>query len=105
MAAMLGRRRIRDLGPLGWLALGIALVVAGLGVAGLIGWRFPVEASRPSRLILILIGGVLLVWGARRVVREARDPGLADKTSPARLLLLISLAMACMTLSQLLGPR
>jgi hypothetical protein len=61
---MLRRRRIRDMGPLGWLALGVALVVAVMAIAGLVGWRLPVEASRPSRLILTLIGGVLLVWSS-----------------------------------------
>jgi threonine/homoserine/homoserine lactone efflux protein len=102
---MLRRRRIRDLGPLGWLALGVALVVAVMAIAGLAGWRLPVEASRPSWLILTLIGGVLLVWAVQRVVREARGPGPADRASPAKFLLLISLSMACMLLSQLLGPR
>jgi hypothetical protein len=48
---------------------------------------------------------VLLVWAVQRVVREARGPGPADRASPAKFLLLISLSMACMLLSQLLGPR
>ena len=75
------------------------------GGGQLAGWRLPVEASRPSRLTLTLIGVVPLAWVIQRTVGEARGPGPADEGSPAKHLLLLSLSMASVILSLLLGPR
>jgi hypothetical protein len=102
---LLGRRRLRDLGPLDWLALAVAVLAMVMGTVALFGWRPSFEASRPSRLILLLIGTVLLVWGMQRMIREARNPGLAGDASPARNMLLVSLSVTCGMLSSLLGPR
>ena len=60
---LLGRRRLRDLGPLDWLALAVAVLAVGMGTMALFGWRPSFEASRSSRLILPLLGTVLLVRG------------------------------------------
>jgi uncharacterized membrane protein YfcA len=102
---LLGRRRLRDLGPLDWLTLAIGVLAVGMNTGALFGWRLLVEASRPSRLILLLIGAVLLVWGIQGMRREARNPGPADEASTAKQMLLVSLSMTCGALSLLLGPR
>jgi hypothetical protein len=58
-----GWGQLRGRGP-GALAV---LLLAGSGlVAALAGYRLPVVASRPSRLILALLGGVLLAGGIQR---------------------------------------
>jgi hypothetical protein len=102
---LLGRRHLRDLGPLDWLALAVAVLAMAMNTVALFGWRPSFEASRWSRLILLLIGTVLLVWGIQRMPREARNPGLAGETSTARNMLLVSLSLTCRALSLLLGPR
>jgi arginine exporter protein ArgO len=102
---MLGRRRIRDVGPVGWLALAAAISGIGLAFAVLAGWRTPVEASRPSRFILQAIGLVLLVWAMQRTVRRARHPEAQPRAAQDANLLLVMLSMACGMLSLLLGPR
>jgi uncharacterized membrane protein YhaH (DUF805 family) len=102
---LLGRRRLRDLGPLHWLALAVGVLAVGMNLVALFGWRLSFEASRPSRLILLLIGAVLLVWGIQRMRREARNPGSADQNAQAKQMLLLSLSMTCGALSLLLGPR
>ena len=102
---LLGRRRLRDLGPLDWLTLAVGVLAVGMGTAALFGWRPSFEASRASRLILLLIGTVLLVWGMQRMIDEARNPGQTRKASPARNMLLVSLSVTCGMLSVLLGPR
>ncbi len=102
---MLGRRRIRDLSPVGWLALAAAIIGIGLALAAAAGWRAPVEASRPSRLILQAIGLVLLVWAMQRMVRGARHPEAQPRVAQDANLLLVVLLVACGMLSLLLGPR
>jgi uncharacterized membrane protein YhaH (DUF805 family) len=102
---LLGRRRLRDLGPLDWLALAIGVLAVGMNLVALFGWRAPVEASRTSRLLLLLIGAVLLVWGMQRMIRESRRLGPADQGAPAKQMLLLSLSMTCGALSVLLGSR
>jgi threonine/homoserine/homoserine lactone efflux protein len=102
---LLGRRRLRDLGPLDWFAWAIGCLAVVMNLVALFGWRASVEASRTSRLILLLIGAVLLVWGVQRMIREARRLGAADQDAPAKQMLLLSLSMTCGALSVLLGPR
>jgi 4-hydroxybenzoate polyprenyltransferase len=102
---MLGRRRIRDLGPVGWLYLAGACFVILVALAVAAGWRAPVEASRPSRLILPAIGAVLLVWVMQRMVRGARHPETQSRAAQDANLLLVVLSVACGMLSLLLGPR
>jgi hypothetical protein len=102
---MLGRRRIRDLSPVGWLGLAAAFLGIVMALAGLAGWRAPVEASRPSRLILVGIGTVLLVWATQRTVRGARHPEAQSPLGQDINLLLTVLSVACGMLSLLLGPR
>jgi uncharacterized membrane protein YhaH (DUF805 family) len=104
-AMLMGRRRLRDLRPLEWLALAVGVLAVGLNLVALFGWRPLFEASRPSRLILLLIGAVLLVWGIQRMIREARNPGPAKEAATAGTMLLVSLCLACGALSLLLGPR
>jgi uncharacterized membrane protein YhaH (DUF805 family) len=104
-AMLLGRRRLRDLGPLGWLALAVGVLAVGMNLVALLGWRPWFEASRSSRLILLLIGAVLLGWGMQRMIRGARNPGPADEAATAGTVLLVSLSVACGALSLLLGPR
>jgi hypothetical protein len=102
---MLGRRRIRDLGSVGWLGLAGAVLGTLLALAVLVGWRAPVEASRPSRLALQAIGLVLLVWATRRVVNGARYPEAQTRVAQDANLLLGTLSVDCGMLSLLLGPR
>jgi hypothetical protein len=102
---MLGRRRIRDLGPVGWLGLAAAVLGVAMALAAGAGWRAPFEASRPSRLILQAIGLVLLAWAMQRMVRGARHPGTQSRVAQDASLLLLVLSVACAMLSLLLGPR
>ena len=102
---MLGRRRIRDLGPVGWLGLAGAALGILLALAVLVGWRTPVEASRTSRLILQAIGLVLLVWAMRRMVHGARPPAAQTRFAQDANMLLVTLSVACGMLSLLVGPR
>ena len=73
---LLGRRRLRDLGPLDWFALAVAVLGVGMGAVALFGWRPSFEASRTGR-----------------------------PERPAKQMLLISLSVTCGMLSLLLGPR
>ena len=102
---MLGRRRFREFGPVGWLVVAGAAFGVFVALAVAAGWRPPFEASRGSRLILQAIGLVLLVWGMQRVVRGARYPEVQSRAAQDANLLLVVLAVACGMLSLLLGPR
>ena len=58
----------RGRGP-GALAAFTVMLLAGSGlVAVLAGYRLPVVASRPSRVILALLGGVLLAGAIQRLL-------------------------------------
>ena len=103
--AMLGRRRIRDLGPLGWLALAVAALGMVMALAVGVGVRAPVQASRPSRLILQAIGAVLLIWSMQLMVRHARNPDRRSEAAQHASILLVMLGVVCGMLSLLLGPH
>ena len=78
MGQQRGWGQLRERGPAA-LALLAVLVLAGSGlVAVLAGYRLPVVASRPSRVILALLGAVLLAGALQRFLLARR--GVA--TSP-----------------------
>jgi len=100
---LLGRRRLRDLGPVGWAGLAVAFLYIGMALAVMVGWRAPFQASRPSRLALLGIDAVLLVWGVQRMVRGARNPTRDTQVARDVSFLLVNLALAVGMLSLLLG--
>jgi hypothetical protein len=88
-------------GP-GALAVLVVLVLAGSGLmAVLAGYRLPVVASRPSRLILALLGVVLLAGATQRFL-AGRSKG---RHQPDNLLqLLVGLSLLCVAVGLLLAP-
>jgi hypothetical protein len=68
MGQQRGWGQLRGRGP-GALAALTVMLLAGSGlVAVLGGYRLPVVASRPSRVILALLGGVLWVGATQRFI-------------------------------------
>jgi peptidoglycan/LPS O-acetylase OafA/YrhL len=96
-----GWGQLRGRGP-GALAVLVVLLLAGSGlVAALAGYRLPVVASRPSRLILALLGGVLLAGAMQRLLAgKSRGRHQPDTL----LLLLVGLSMLCVAVGLLLAP-
>jgi hypothetical protein len=96
-----GWGQLRGRGP-GALAVLAVLLLAGSGlVAALASYRLPVVASRPSRLILTLLGGVLLAGGIQRFLAgKSRGRHQPDTL----LLLLVGLSLLCVGVGLLLAP-
>jgi hypothetical protein len=94
-----GQLRGRGPGAMGVLAV-LLLVAIGL-VAVVAGYRLPVVASRPSRVILALLGGVVLAGATQRLL-AGRSQG---RQQPDTLLqLLVGLSLLCAAVSLLLAP-
>jgi hypothetical protein len=66
MGQQRGRGRPGGRGPDALAALTVMLLAGSGLVAVLAGYRLPVVASRPSRVILALLGGVLRVGATQR---------------------------------------
>jgi peptidoglycan/LPS O-acetylase OafA/YrhL len=96
-----GWGQLRGRGP-GALAVLAVLLLAGSGlVAALAGYRLPVVASRPSRVILALLGGVLLAGATQRLLAgNSRGRHQADNLVQ----LLVALSVLCVAVSLLLAP-
>jgi hypothetical protein len=96
-----GWGQLRGRGPGAVAALTVLLLTGSGLVAVLAGYRLPVVASRPSRLILALLGGVLLAGAIQRLLagksRERHQPDTL-------LQLLVGLSMLCVAVSLLLAP-
>jgi peptidoglycan/LPS O-acetylase OafA/YrhL len=101
MGQQRGWGQLRGRGP-GALAVLAVLLLAGGGLlAVVVGYRLPVVASRPSRVILALLGGVLLAGATQRLLSgrsQGRDQ--ADNL----LQLLVALSVLCGAVSLLLAP-
>jgi peptidoglycan/LPS O-acetylase OafA/YrhL len=96
-----GWGQLRGRGP-GALAVLAVMLLAGSGlVAVLAGYRLPVVASRPSRVILALLGGVLLAGAIQRLLAgRSRGRHQADNLVQ----LLVGLSLLCAAVSLLLAP-
>jgi hypothetical protein len=101
MGQQRGWGQLRGRGP-GALAVLAVLLLAGSGlVAVLVGYRLPVVASRPSRLILALLGGVVLAGATQRLL-AGKSQG---RHQPDTLFqLLVGLSVLCVAVSLLLAP-
>jgi hypothetical protein len=101
MGQQRGRGQLRGRGP-GALAVLTVMLLAGSGlVAVLGGYRLPVVASRASRVILALLGGVLL-GGATQRFLAGKSRG---RHQPDHLLqLLVGLSLLCVAIGLLLAP-
>jgi peptidoglycan/LPS O-acetylase OafA/YrhL len=101
MGQQRGWGQLRGRGP-GALAVLAVMLLAGSGlVAVLAGYRLPVVASRPSRVILALLGGVLLAGATQRFL-GGRSQG---RHQPDNLVqLLVGLSVLCAAVSLLLAP-
>jgi len=98
MGQQRGWGQLRRRGP-GAMAV---LMLAGSGlVAALFGYRLPVVASRPSRLILALLGGVLLAGGVQRFL-AGKSQGRHQTDN--LLQLLVGLSLLCVAVGLLLAP-
>jgi hypothetical protein len=72
MGQQRGWGQLRGRGP-GALAVLAVMLLAAIGLLGVVaGYRLPVVASRPSRVILALLGGVVLAGATQRLLPAGR---------------------------------
>lgn len=101
MGQQRGWGQLRGRGPGAMAVLAVLLVAASGLVAVVVGYRLPVVASRPSRVILALLGGVVLAGATQRLL-AGRSQG---RHQPDNLLqLLVALSVLCVAVSLLLAP-
>jgi hypothetical protein len=98
--------RIRAGGPPTIAGLALLLLASIGNVLGLAGYRFPVEASRASRVALALIALVLVVAAAGRLASRQSTANRPDQATVDRWFpLLLGLGLSCVTVGLLLSPR
>ena|SRR5215217_5591749 len=101
MGQQRGWGQLRRRGPDVMAVLAVLLLAGGGLVAVLAGYRLPVVASRPSRVILALLGGVLLAGAIQRLLAgTSRGRHQADNLVQ----LLVALSVLCAAVSLLLAP-
>ncbi len=98
-------RELRDRGPVAFIGLGLAVVGMAGAMAVLGGWRFPIEASRASRLTLLGLSALFLAHAGVRMVRDARAGRPQPRAELDKSLALIMLSVLCGLISLALGPR
>jgi hypothetical protein len=97
-----GWGQLRGRGPGVLAALAVLLLAGSVLVTALAGYRLPVVASRPSRLILAVLAGVLLAGAVQRFLAGS-SPGTRHTTDDL-LLLLVGLSLLCVAVGLLLAP-
>ena len=101
MGQQRGWGQLRGRGPGALAVLAVLLLAASGLVAAAAGYRLPVVASRPSRVILALLGGVLLAGATQRLLAgNSRGRHLPDNL----LQLLVALSVLCVAVGLLLAP-